>query len=152
MTHKPPRFVSAINRAVNYNNFFDEDHFKEYHFWELYDPKKSYQTNLFEHDYGKGKRIYLLKFYTVWRFKYVNGKGWEPRFPTDYVVAEENISSKELQDLAKYCQCSNCTASSWFKTWFIKSHDHDCLKIDETIHASQRGIDRAREAKREVKL
>src|ERR1700677_4161731 len=115
-THKPPRFISTINKTANYNSFNDEEHFKEYHFWERYDPynRKTYQTGLFEHDYGKGLCTYQMKFYTIWLFKYVNGKGWEPRFPLDYVVAEENISSKELHDLAKYCQCSNCTAS-WFK-------------------------------------
>lgn len=154
----PHRFISTIKNSADYNSFYDSEYFKEYHFYERFDSNKPYQTGLFEHDYGKGKHTYQLKFYIVWLFKYVEGKGWESRFPLKYVIAEENISNDELKDLSKYCQCPDCkaskTASSWFnftKHFTCQQHQHyDCIKVNETILVHQSGIDKAREAQQNI--
>ena len=45
---------------------FDEgSEFKSYHHYEEYDPNKTYQSTVHEHDYGHGKHIYLYEIYLI---------------------------------------------------------------------------------------
>lgn len=145
------RFISYITTKADYNSFCDTEHFKDYHFYEKFNPFESYKTDLFECDYGKGMHTYLLKHYTVNLYKNVMGKGYEYRYSIEYVIAEENISKNELDILSQFCKCFKCN-SSWFKWFDCKNYcnynnQNECLKVNETIHAHQSSIDKARNAR-----
>ena len=112
-----------------------------YHYFEVYDPTKLYNTDMFEEDYGFGKLKYQ---YTLIRYKGTDKK---------YVVAEEIIDEHELEKLRKYCRCDyhmQSTLGLWLSYLYIwpsvsKKCEFPtyCEKMDGSYN--QHIIDRTRE-------
>lgn len=96
---------------------FDEDeNFKGYHYYELF-TNKEYYTQVFEHNYGKG--IYNYQF-----CKHIIRVDDVEKI---YVVAEQQLTNKELELYAAYCQCAKCTAP-WYSSWIYCGCCYGCLK------------------------
>jgi len=70
--------------------------FQDYDYFEIFSPDRTYETNEYIHDYGKGTRRYINELKTFGR------EGIES---VSYVVAREVISDDELNELIPYCQC-----------------------------------------------
>ena len=122
---------------------FDEKrYFKQYHFYERYDPSKRYDARLTT-DYGHNIHLYEHSTFNIaiWR---KNEK--EVR---RYVVAVEQLSKEEKDALAPFCQCPLCR-SPWI---FIGMHlffggcpcCYGCLAVEPTTTYNQRVIDQSRE-------
>lgn len=131
-----PIIFHGIEYAFCIKGEFDEEkYFKEYHFWESYNPHKQYQTNDFIHDYGKGPHRYVLILHKISLKDYEQLK---------YVVAKEYLEQNELNELSKYCQCSVCTASFFsLAKYFTHPCRFECIK---SPFPTQYSINRARSA------
>lgn len=107
---------------VHYMDSFNEkDTFKEYHYYEEYDPNKLYHNMLFDYDYGHGIHTYRYELYTIGLEKYKEKK--------KYIIVTEQLSEEEINILKPYCRCKYCTAG-WcdLSIYFKCEHCIGCLK------------------------
>jgi len=81
-----------------YDNFVADGYFKDYDYYEIFSPDKTYETTEYTYDYGKGTRRYINELAS-----FTNG-GVET---ASYVAAREVISDDEIDELIPYCQCYN---------------------------------------------
>ncbi len=98
------------------------EYFSEYDHYEPFDTTKNYTTEKFEENFGHGNRTYR---YAGMHFFNKNDSR------TVYVVAEEILDDDQKCALAKYCQCSVCTAK-WYNLfkYITCSCCIGCLKTD----------------------
>lgn len=97
---------------------FDEDQiFKNYHYYELFDESKQYDTEVFEHNYGKGINNYQYCKHTIFM----------DDVEKSYIVAEQQLTKDQSELYAPYCQCAKCTAP-WYSYWTYCACCYGCLK------------------------
>lgn len=99
------------------DKFEEGDTFKDYHYYELYDEKKEYNKETFEHDYGKG----------VYNYRYCKHRLLVNDDKKEYVVAEQQLTEKELTLYTPHCQCPKCTAP-WYSSWTYCGCCYGCLR------------------------
>jgi hypothetical protein len=129
-------FSGVITVCLNMDNFNENEFFKEYPYFEKYNYNKIYDKEFF-HDYKK----YGTKRYKSVLYKITDSNNkYEDK---EYVVHEEDITDKDLEELQDYCQCRGCNG---------KTNDIDfcsicagCLKT--SMFPPQWNINKARDKK-----
>ena len=86
--------VSKIFTIPNFDNFDADEYFKNFHYYELFDETKEYNTTKFKADYGNGSNTYKFYCYIL-----KNSNSSEEK---KFIVAEEKSSVDE------YCKCNVC--------------------------------------------
>lgn len=118
--------------------FDPKDFFKNYPYWEEYNPDKEYNKEKFKYNYGKyGKKEYDYFLYEI--------EDWVTDEKKEYVVSKEILSEKDQKDLSNYCQCAKCKSTGWEKLLsnFVCPCCVGCIKASP----SQWNINEARLAK-----
>ncbi len=82
--------------SLNFNDFNAEKYFSQYHHFEKFDQSQHYTKQMFKNDYGNG---YLIYKYSVHILE--DRHGFEM-----YVVAEEDLSKEDREQLIPYCKCT----------------------------------------------
>jgi len=92
-------------------DFFDpKKEFYCYDHWEVFDFTKTYTEQEQVLNFGKGFRCYL------WcRIDVQLEKGIQKGTLQHYIVLEEQVEKKEMQQLAKHCQCDYHKSYWWQK-------------------------------------
>lgn len=128
------KFSSQIYATVDMSKFKPQEYFTEYHFYEPYDDNKNYNLEKFKTKYGDhDESTYRYKLYTL-------------NDNVKYVVAEETLSSEELDELAKYCRCSYHNMS-WLNPLKLVTCPC-CVGCLESAFPSQYVINASREYKK----
>lgn len=83
---------------VDKEKLIPSDLFKEYVSYESYDPDKSYDENVFNHDFGNGLFSYKNTLHII-------------NETNRWIVCEEVLNNIEQTELIPYCQCLVCTTS-----------------------------------------
>ena len=122
--------------TVNFDTFNSTSFFKEYHYHEAFDNSKNYTFNQFSKDFGYGTRTYLYKLYI---FK--NSMGFSKK--RKFITVHEKLSSDEMKQLSKYCDCSYHKNTGLWNDLFRDNYKENCIYPNST-HFSQNVIDRAR--------
>jgi hypothetical protein len=119
-------------------NFDEKAQFEGFDFYELYDSSKTYETEEYKKDYGKGEKVYINQIMSV------NDK--------NYVYAREEPSQEELKMLEPYCRCYVCTAN-WYNIskYFACRCCIGCLSAWD-IHPNSRILKETREYVSQRKL
>lgn len=99
------------------DTFNEKQIFEDYHYYELFDENKEYNTNEFEENYGKGINNYQFCKHII-RMDDVK---------KIYIVAEQQLTQDQVELYAPYCQCSKCTAP-WYSSWTYCACCYGCLK------------------------
>jgi hypothetical protein len=125
----------TINRTTCMTEFNPNDFFKEYHYFELFDPNKEYIEDRFTAVYKEelGQKTY--KF-----FKHELSDDYYG-YNEIYVVAHERLSNQERDYLKQYCQCAY-HRNNWFCKIFMSKKSVKCL---DTNRHSQQVINKTRE-------
>lgn len=70
--------------------------FKYYDYWDIYNPNKVYNVEIFEANFDGKRKKYKFKLILC--------------LDKHYVVASEVLDPIELQQLRPYCKCKKCTS------------------------------------------
>lgn len=103
---------------------------KYYHYHEVFNPNKRYNTRPFKRDYGLG---YGEKEYIFMYEKDIN-----------CVFALELLSVEDLIALSKYCQCDGNIYNQCLKSWVLRYNVKDYLN-DFTFELDPRLVKKTRE-------
>ena len=135
------KFQATSYPRRNLNNFNSNEYFEEYPFYEKYDENKEYNTDYYDCDYGIGKKRYLLELYIITDNEDSN------KFEK-YVVAQEQLSRKDMKKLEEYCQCDYCV-KSWYdiRKYFTC---RCCVGCTQSDFPRQYVINKSREKKYEI--
>jgi len=116
--------LSGVAYYCQSATFDEQKEFNEYHYFEQYDPTKTYESGVFDHDYGYGKHAYKYSLYSI--FILENGIHSTTK---KFVVAIEYFTDDESRKLSEYCQCAICTAK-WYNIskYFTCACCIGCLK------------------------
>ena len=87
----PSNMLDKFSKIVYSHGNADMEYLRIYHFFEKYDPTKTYTKDEFSDNFGYGNSRYKYELHC-----YDDGM---------YVVAKEILSDEMLDELKQYCQC-----------------------------------------------
>lgn len=109
---------------IDLDNFDPKSFFKSegYPFFEEFDESKTYSNLSFEFDYGQGLRTYKFSQYSISDKNNVKKR-------LSFIISEEQLNEKELEELSKYCQCQY-HIKKWYNPmkYFTCKCCHGCLE------------------------
>src|SRR5690348_3804064 len=93
---------SVTYSLVTKDEHFDpQKYFSMYDHYEIYDANKIYNTEPFDHDYGKGTNTYLYEKYIV---EVLNGD------ISEYIVSPLYLKEHGIKALQQLSRCEICNA------------------------------------------
>lgn len=115
--------------------FDEKNHFKEYHFYELYDKHKKYNNKPFMTDFGYGLHQYEYVIVIVNNIH-------DNKF-IEFIVAAELLTNEEKEKLKQYCECTKHTKNGYLNI-YEKTLDTMFIPCIENYRVEQNVINRIR--------
>lgn len=140
---------------LDLDRFDPQEHFKDYHYYEIFDPEINLEK-FYIHDYGHGPLRYQMEKYTFIHTKLT----WDDLDYLDlvkkekhdrelvYMVAKERLTDEERDSLIPYCTCLMCSRSYFNPArYFGCPCCVGCLTVRDHYYTRQYMINAARKRK-----
>lgn len=116
---------------ANINTFNEQRKFKEFDFYEKYDPMKQYCHGIFRCDFGNGLHSYK---YEVHHVIFYDGNYNNCVSSCVYIVAYEVLTPEEKISYAPFCRCIKCRISKLIPFDLFGIPGDDCLRQWGTVN------------------